>query len=84
MIPAEERDQVPSNIEIRQNQPGKLDQASLASYDKTPTQIVQNNRVHGHLLGLNAFRHRVQRECGPIIFPALRRHCMESFGIHYR
>jgi hypothetical protein len=85
MIPAEERDEVPPNVEIRQNQPGKLDRASLASDDKTPAQIVQNPRVHGHLLSLNAaFRHRVQKECGPIIFPALRRHCMASFGTHYR
>jgi hypothetical protein len=85
MIPVEERDQVPPNVGIRQNQPGKLDQASLASDDKTPAQMVQNPRVDGHLLSPNAaFRHRVQKECGPIIFPALRRHCIASFGIHYR
>jgi hypothetical protein len=85
IIPAEERDQVPPNVGIRQNQPGKLDQASLASDDKTPAQMVQNPRVDGHLLSPNAaFRRRVQKECGPIIFPALRRHCIASFGIHYR
>jgi hypothetical protein len=85
MVPAEERDQVPPNVGIRQNQPGKLDQASLASDDKTPAQMVQNPRGDGHLLSPNAaFRHRVQKECGPIIFPALRRHCIASFGIHYR
>ena len=84
-IPAEERDQVVPNAEIRQNQPGKLDRASPASNDKPAAQIVQNPRVHGHLLSPNAaFRRRVQKECGPIIFPALRRHCMASFGIHYR
>jgi hypothetical protein len=84
-IPAEERDQVVPNAEIRQNQPGKLDRASQASNDKTPAQIVQNPRVHGHLLSSNAaFRRRVQMECGPITFPALRRHCIASFGIHYR
>jgi hypothetical protein len=86
MIPAEERDQVTPNVEIRQNQPGKLDQASPSLDKKTPAQIVQNNRVHGHLVSPNAaaFRYRVQKECGPIIFPALRRHCMASFGVHHR
>ena len=85
IIPAEERDQVPPDVGIRQNQPGKPDQASLASDDKTPAQMVQNPRVDGHILSPNAaFRRRVQKECGPIIFPALRRHCIASFGIHYR
>ena len=85
MVPAEERDQVPPDVEIRQNQPGKLDQASPGSDDKTAAQLLQNPRVHGHLLGPDAaFRRRVQKECGPIIFPDLRRHCIASFGIHYR
>jgi hypothetical protein len=86
MVPAEERDQLPLNVEIRQRQSGNLDQASLASDNKTPpTPVMQSPRIHGHLLGPDAaFRHRVQKECGPIIFPALRRHCMASFGIHYR
>jgi hypothetical protein len=85
MIPAEERDEVGPNAEDRQNQPGRLDRASPASNHKTATQIVQDPRVHGHLLSPNAaFHHRVQKECGPIIFPALRRHCIASFGIHYR
>jgi hypothetical protein len=85
MMPAEERDQVAPNAENRQNQPGKLDRASPISNDKTAAQMVQNPRVHGHLLGPNAaFRHRVQMECGPITFPALRRHCIASFGIHHR
>ena len=84
-VPAEERDQVPSDVEIRQNQPGKLDQASLGSDDKTAAQLSQNPRVHDRLLNPYAdFRRRVQKECGPIIFPALRRHCIASFGIHYR
>jgi hypothetical protein len=85
MIPAEERYQVLPNAEIRQNQRGQLDRASPASNDKTAAQIQQNPRVPGHLLGPNAaFRRRVQTECGPITFSALRRHCMASFGIHYR
>jgi hypothetical protein len=85
MIPAGERYQVAPNAEIRQNQPGQLDRASPASNDKTAAQIQQNPRVPGHLLGPNdAFRRRVQMECGPITFSALRRHCMASFGIHYR
>jgi hypothetical protein len=45
MIPAEKRDQTTPDVEIRQNQPGKLDQASVGSDDKTPAQISQNNRV---------------------------------------
>lgn len=85
MVPAEERDQAPPDVEIRQNQPDKLDQASLGSDDKTAAQLSHNPRFHGHLLSPNAaFRRRVQKECGPIIFPALRRHCIASFGIHYR
>ena len=85
MIPAEERDEVAPNAEDRQNQPGKLDRASPASNDKPAPQIVQNPRVHGHLLSPNAaFRRRVQMECEPITFPALLRHCIASFGIHYR
>ena len=85
MIPNEERDQVPPNAEIRQNHLGKLDRANPPSNDKTTAQIVQNPRVHDHLLSPNAaFRRRVQMECGPITFPALRRHCIASFGIHYR
>ena len=85
MVPGEERDQVPPDVEIRENQLGKLDQASLGSDDKTAAQLLQNPRLHGHLLSPNAaFRRRVQKECGPIIFPALRRHCIASFGIHYR
>jgi hypothetical protein len=85
MIPAEQWDPVASNAENRQNQPGKLDRASPASNDKMAAPIAQNPRVHGHILGLNAaFQRRVQVECGPITFPALRRHCIASFGFHYR
>lgn len=84
-VPAEERDQVPPDVETRQNQLGKLDQASLGSDDKTAAQLLRNPRVHDHFLSPNAaFRRRVQKECGPIIFPALRRHCIASFGTHYR
>jgi hypothetical protein len=83
MLPAGERYQVPPNAEIRLNQLGRLDRASPASNDKTAAQIQQNPRVQGHLLTPNAaFRRRVQTECGPITFPALRRHCMASFGVH--
>jgi hypothetical protein len=85
MIPGEERDQVAPNTEDRQNQPGNLDRASPASNHEAAAQIVQNPRVDDHLLSPNAaFRRRVQMECGPITFPALRRHCIASFGIHYR
>lgn len=77
MIPAKERH------EIGQNQPGKPDRASPALNDRTAAQIQQNPRVQGRLPTPNAaFRRRVQTECGPITFPALRRHCIASFGIH--
>lgn len=85
IIPTEEREQLAPNAEDRQNEPGKLDRASPASNDKMAEPIAQNPRVHGHILGPNtAFQRRVQLECGPITFPALRRHCIASFGIHYR
>ena len=85
IIPAEERGQAAPNAEDRQNEPGKLDRASPASNHKTVAPIAQDPRARGHLLSPNAaFQRRVQMERGPITFPALRRHCIASFGIHYR
>jgi len=80
-IPDEGRDQVSHNVEIQQNQPAMLDRDGIDS----GAQKVQDQRVNRDLLSPNAaFRYRVQKECGPIIFPELYRHCVASFGVHYR
>jgi hypothetical protein len=84
-IPDEGRGEVSRAVEIQQDQPAHLDLYDLPTEREAPAQKVQNQRVHRHLLSSNAaFRSRVQKECGSIIFPALRRHCVASFGIHYR
>lgn len=72
------------SVEMQQDQPANLSQDNLAT-EQTPQQNGQDQRVHRHLLSSNAaFRSRVHRECGSIIFPALRRHCVATFGSHYR
>jgi hypothetical protein len=82
-IPNERLDQISGNVQIQQNQPAKLDQDYAASEENARAQKVQDQRVSRHLLSPNAaFRYRVQKECGPIIFPALHRHCVASFGVH--
>jgi hypothetical protein len=82
---AELRDQIPGDAEFQQSQPTKLDQDNPASDEKAPAQKAQNRRVSRKTVIQDAdLRNRVQKECGPIIFPALRRHCVASFGIHYR
>src|SRR5260370_3095768 len=84
-IPNEPRDQPSSNFEMQQNPPAMLGQHTVASDEKVPAQKGQNQRVHRDLPSPNAaLRNRVQKECGPIVFPALHRHCVASFGIHYR
>ena len=81
----ERRDQPSSNFEMQQNPPAMLGQHIVASDEKWPAQKGQNQRVHRDLPSPNAaLRSRMQKECGPIVFPALHRHCMASFGIHYR
>lgn len=73
------------SLDFQQDQPANLSQDNLATGQTTPQQNGQDQRIHRHLLSSNAaFRSRVQRECGSIIFPALRRHCIASFGSHYR
>ena len=82
-IPNERLDQKSLNVQIQQNQPAKLDQDDAASDENAPAQKMQDQRVNRHLLSPNAaFRDRVQKECGPIIFPELHRHCVASFGVH--
>jgi hypothetical protein len=83
--PAEVRDQIPREVEFQRGQPTKLDQDNLASDEKALAQQVQNQRVPHKPVTQNAdLRNRVQKECGSIIFPALRRHCVASFGVPYR
>ena len=69
--------------EIRQHQPGNPVQGDLILDDKALAQKVQNKGVHRHPGNPNTvLQSRVQKECGPIIFPVLRRHCIASFGMH--
>jgi hypothetical protein len=74
------RDQV---LEMQGNQPANLDQDDLPSDRKVPPQNAQR-RADLRLLGPNSFRSRVRKECGSIIFPALYRQCVASFGAHHR
>ena len=84
-IPDDARDQAFRNVEIPPNQPAKLEQDDLSSDRKAPRQKGQKQRADLHLLGPSAaFRFRVRKECGSIIFPALYRHCVASLGPHYR
>jgi hypothetical protein len=81
----EARGEVSHTVQIQQGQPANTDEDNLPTEQKVPAQKGQNQPVHRHLVSSNAaFRSRVQRECGSIIFPALRRHCVASFGTHYR
>jgi len=83
--PAEEREQRSSEPEVQRNQPIKIDEGKPGSDEKAAIQNVQNHRVQRIPVSPNPVLHnRVQKECGSIIFPTLRRHCVASFGIHYR
>lgn len=73
--PAEEPGQT-FGVEIQRNEP-------LAPRQRSPD--VRNRPFHRHAMSANAeLRNRVQKECGSIIFPALRRHCVATFRIQYR
>src|SRR5215472_2354044 len=83
--PDDPRDHVLRTIEIQRDQSAKLDLDDLTSDRKTPPHNAQRQRADLHLLDPGAaFRSRVRKECGSIIFPALYRHCVASFGAHYR
>ena len=82
-IPPEKRDRIRGEDEIQQHQPANPVQGDLILDDKALAQKVQNKGVHRHPGNPNTvLQSRVQKECGPIIFPALRRHCIASFGMH--
>ena len=77
------RPAAPAADEIQQNRPVERDQANLPSGDDTAAQSAQNRHDPGY--PLSAFRYRVKKECGPIINdPVLYRHCVSTFGVHYR
>ena len=81
-MPDEGHDPVSSDIILRQ-QPAALDQHNLALDVRTPASKLQGRRLTRRLMGSDpSFRDRVHKECGPIIFPALYRHCVASFGVH--
>lgn len=82
-FPAEKGDRIRGEDEIQQHQPANSVQGDLLLDDKALAQKVQNKGVHRHPGNPNTvLQSRVQKECGPIIFPALRRHCIASFGMH--
>ena len=77
---------MPTAHEIRLDQPAQRNQADLLSDDRTPAQSALNEHDSSSPLSPHAaFRYRVKKECGPIINdPALYRHCVSTFGVHYR
>jgi hypothetical protein len=82
-IPPEKGDRIRGEDEIQQHQPANSVQGDLILDDKALAQKVRNKGVHRHPGNPNTvMQSRVQKECGPIIFPALRRHCIASFGMH--
>jgi hypothetical protein len=79
------RDQEPRNIEIQRNEPATPNQDDVSFGSKSARTEGAGPARYGNLLRPNAaFRYRLQKECGPIIFPALYRHCVASFGVHHR
>jgi hypothetical protein len=81
-FPAEQRDRIRGEDEIQQHQPTNPVQGDLILDDKTLAQKVLNKGVHRHPGNPNTVSQgRVHKECGSIIFPALRRHCIASFGM---
>jgi hypothetical protein len=43
--------------------------------------VQRKDAARGPMKPNSALQRRIQRECGPITFPALRRHCIASFSI---
>jgi hypothetical protein len=83
--PDEPRDQISRNLLNQRDEPAKFDQNNAPSDAEAPPMGVQNQSLHLQLVSPNsAFRARVQKECGPITFPALYRHCVASFRVRHR
>jgi hypothetical protein len=83
--PDEPRDEISRNLLNQRDEPAKFDQNN-APYDaEAPPMGVQKQSLHLQLVDPNsASRARVQKECGPITFPALYRHCVASFRVRHR
>ena len=78
-------DEISRNLLNQRDEPAKFDQNN-APYDaEAPPMGVQKQSLHLQLVDPNsASRARVQKECGPITFPALYRHCVASFRVRHR
>jgi hypothetical protein len=76
----------PAIDRIEHSQPAVRDQADLFSSNGEAAQGPQNGYGSGYRPDSHAaFRYRVKKECGPILNdPVLYRHCVSTFGIHYR
>jgi hypothetical protein len=82
---AEQPDQISRDGGIQQHQPVDPVHGDVILEEKTPAQKVQEKAIRRQPVNPNAaLQRRVQKECGPITFAALRRHCIASFGIRQR
>jgi len=83
--PDEPRDEISRNLINHRDEPAKFHQNNAPSDAEAPPMGVQKQSLHLQLVDPNsAFRARVQKECGPITFPALYRHCVASFRVRHR
>ena len=81
-IPIEQRGKISGDSDTRQQQPTNPVEGKLSTAEKPPAQSMHNR---DHLRSDNrnaALQRRVQKECGPITFPALRRHCIATLSVH--
>ena len=78
-------DEISRNLLNQRDEPAKFHQNNAPSDAEAPPMGVQKQSLHLQLVDPNsAFRARVQKECGPITFPALYRHCVASFRVRHR
>ena len=78
-------DEISRNLLNQRDEPAKFHQNNAPSDAEAPPMGVQKQSLHLQLVNPNsAFRARVQKECGPITFPALYRHCVASFHVRHR
>jgi hypothetical protein len=78
-------DEISRNLLNQRDEPAKFPQNNAPSDAEAPPMGVQKQSLHLQLVDPNsAVRARVQKECGPITFPALYRHCVASFRIRHR
>jgi hypothetical protein len=78
-------DEISRNLLNQRDEPAKFHQNNAPSDAEAPPMGVQKQSLHLQLVSPNSgFRARVQKECGPITFPALYRHCVASFRVRHR